>query len=255
MNIIKNNSKEKIVAIIPARYASTRFPGKPLAMIAGKPMIQWVYEAVRSVSELDGVYVATDDERIEKCVEGFGGNCLMTSKNHQSGSDRLAECVGMLGLLGEDIVLNIQGDEPLIKPEMIRELLSTIRDKDECMGTLKELINDEATLKNPNVVKVITDLQDHALYFSRSVIPYNRNGKVPYNVYRHVGVYAYKAGFLLEFTQMPRSYLEMLESLEQLRALENGYRICVKETAYASVGIDTPEQLKEVERMVTNGEE
>lgn len=242
--------ENKIVVVIPARYQSSRFPGKPLAMINGKPMIQWVYEGVSRVRSISEVYVATDDERIAECVREFHGKAIMTSSAHTSGSDRLAEAAVLLQLQDDDIILNIQGDEPLIQEEMIYDLISTITDKDTHMGTLKERIREEADIQNPNIVKVITDIYDHALYFSRFPIPYNRSGEQYLTYYRHVGVYAYRVHFLKKYTRLPKSYLEAAESLEQLRVLENGYKICVKETKCSSIGVDTMEQLKAVENLM-----
>lgn len=241
---------EKIIALIPARYQSSRFPGKPLALINQKPMIQWVYEKVNNVEDISETYVATDDERIAECVRKFYGRALMTSPSHESGSDRLAECAGLLGLEDNDIILNIQGDEPLIQETMICELISTIKNTDVYMGTLKEKITCIEDLENPNIVKVISDVKGNAVYFSRLPIPYNRNHLDDFVYYRHVGAYAYRAGFLKEFTKWPKSYLEKMESLEQLRVLENGYRICVRETNCSSVGVDTVEQLKIVENIL-----
>ena len=242
--------EECIVAVIPARYQSSRFPGKPLARINGKPMIQWVYERVSDVQEISQVYVATDDKRIMECVQGFNGNVIMTSSKHESGSDRIAECAEVLKLNHDDIVLNIQGDEPLIQETMIRELISTISGIDVYMGTLKERITNEDDIVNPNIVKVITDINDNAVYFSRHPIPYNRNGLKNLVYYRHVGVYAYRVFFLKKYTRLPKSFLETAESLEQLRVLENGYTIKVKETDCSSIGVDTAEQLKLVEEMI-----
>ena len=239
----------KKIAIIPARYQSSRFPGKPLALICGKPMIQWVYERTVNVSCLDEVYVATDDDRIKKCVEDFGGKCLMTSLNHESGTDRLAECVQILELQDTDIVLNIQGDEPLIEEQMIMDLLSTMN-QNEDMGTLKELIISQDDVENTNIVKVVTDLQDNALYFSRYPIPYNRRNVSDIKYYRHVGVYAYRVSFLKKFAKMPKSEYETIECLEQLRALENGYKIKVKITNSSSMGVDVPEQIEQMEQKI-----
>jgi 3-deoxy-manno-octulosonate cytidylyltransferase (CMP-KDO synthetase) len=238
--------KLKTYIIIPARYASTRFPGKPLVKLVGKPMIQWVYEAAIKVVDIEGVYVATDDDRIYKAVSAFGGKCLMTSDKHQSGSERLAECADILGLNDSDVILNIQGDEPLITPQMIGELGGTM-EEGSCMGTLKEEITDETDIANPNIVKVVTDVNDYAIYFSRNPIPYKRNDSERLKYYRHVGVYGYTAGFLKNYIKMPKSYLEEIEGLEQLRVLENGYKIKVLETKHHSIGIDTPEQVKIVE--------
>ena len=239
----------KKIAIIPASYQSSRFPGKPLALICGKPMIQWVYERTENTSCLDEVYVATDDDRIKKCVEDFGGKCLMTSLNHESGTDRLAECVQILELQDTDIVLNIQGDEPLIEEQMIMDLLSTMN-QNEDMGTLKELIISQDDVENTNIVKVVTDLQDNALYFSRYPIPYNRRNVSDIKYYRHVGVYAYRVSFLKKFAKMPKSEYETIECLEQLRALENGYKIKVKITNSSSMGVDVPEQIEQMEQKI-----
>lgn len=243
----------KVVAIIPSRYGSSRFPGKPLAMIAGKPMIQWVYENVSKAAFLDAVYVATDDQRIFDCVEGFGGRALMTSDKHTCGTDRLAECAEILKLEDEDIVLNIQGDEPLINPQMVADLYSNFEDVDVYMGTLKKLIKEDDELDNPNVVKVINDVNDYAIYFSRYCIPFERDGKKT-NHYKHVGAYGYKTWFLKKYSKMEKTSLEISESLEQLRVVENGMKIKVKETEYQTIGVDTPEQIALVENQLTKGE-
>jgi len=238
----------KTIAVIPARYASSRFPGKPLALICRKPMIQHVYERVEKVQELDGVYVATDDSRIFETVVNFGGKAIMTSATHNCGTDRIAECAQLLKLDDNDLILNIQGDEPLIKPEMIRDLISCFDETGVQMGTLKkEIPAGSKDLDNPNVVKVITDVNDNAIYFSRYCLPYRRTEYAAKH-FKHVGVYGYTKAFLLKFSKMERSALEMSESLEQLRVLENGYKIKVKETLYETIGVDTPEQLKEVEK-------
>lgn len=237
----------KKIVIIPARYQSSRFPGKPLALINGKTMIQWVYENVKEVKALDEVYVATDDERIFNAVQTFGGKALMTSSAHTCGTDRLAECASILALKDEDIVLNIQGDEPLIKPQMVLDLLSTFDSEDVYMGTLKKLIDEDEELENPNVVKVITDTNDNAIYFSRYCLPYEREGKHVKH-YKHIGAYGYKTWFLYKFSKMKKTSLEMAESLEQLRVIENGLKIKVKETIYQTIGVDTPEQIELVEQ-------
>lgn len=241
---------KKKIALIPARYQSSRFPGKPLALINGKTMIQWVYERVSKVNELDAIYVATDDKRIFDCVVSFGGKCLMTSARHECGSDRLAECAEILELDDEDIVLNIQGDEPMIQPTMVKELITTMDEDDSVMGTLKERITNSEDISNTNIVKVITDINDYAIYFSRCAIPYNRNNIENACYYRHVGAYAYKVSFLKMYTKWSKTDLETMESLEQLRVLEHGYRIKVKETHCSSLGVDTEEQLKIVEDMM-----
>lgn len=236
----------KIVSIIPARYASTRFPGKPLASILGKPMIQHVYERISLVQEIGAVYVATDDQRIFDVVKSFGGNVLMTDSTHTCGTDRLSECAEALKICNEDLILNIQGDEPLIRPEMVKDLISIFEDKSVHMGTLKKRITDKSELNNPNIVKVVTDSFDDALYFSRRCIPYERNSEYAVH-YKHVGMYGYTKEFLMKYSKMPKTMLEHTESLEQLRVLESGYKIRVKETNYSTIGVDTPEQLEMVE--------
>lgn len=236
------------IAVIPARYDSKRFPGKPLAKILDKPMIQWVYENVSKVKALDNVYVATDDERVFDCVKYFQGNALMTSKAHTCGSDRINECREILKLNDDDIILNIQGDEPLIQPEMVQELLSSFEDTEVYMATLKKKMVQEEDLENPNIVKVVTDRYKNALMFSRCALPYNRDRQKDTVYYKHIGIYGYKAGFLKEYSLMKKSYLERIESLEQLRVLENGFKIRVEETTYQTIGVDTPEQLCEVEQ-------
>lgn len=236
----------KTIAIIPSRFGSSRFPGKPLALILGKPMIQWVYENVSKVSFLDAVYVATDDERILNCVKSFGGKALMTASTHACGTDRIAECADLLKLDDNDLVLNIQGDEPLIKQEMIQDLFSCFDDTSVYMGTLKKLIETEDELNNPNVVKVISDINSNAIYFSRFCLPFERDNNRTKH-YKHIGAYGYKTWFLKQYSKMAKTPLEKSESLEQLRVIENGYKICVKETAYQTIGVDTPEQITQVE--------
>lgn len=238
----------KTICIIPARYSSSRFPGKPLALINNKPMIQWVYDGVKATQGIDGTYVATDDTRIFDAVKKFGGEAIMTSADHQSGTDRIAECVNYLRLDDDDIVLNIQGDEPLISSSIILDLLETLKNHDAPMGTLMERISDDNDLVNENIVKVVTDYNGFALYFSRSAIPYVRNRIEGFSHYRHLGLYAYRVGFLKTFAAMPKSKLEILEGLEQLRVLDNGYRIKVIETQYKTIGVDVLEQIAEVEK-------
>ncbi len=243
----------KIIAIIPARYLSSRFPGKPLALIKNKTMIQWVYENVKAASFINDVYVATDDKRIFEKVKEFGGNSLMTRKDHTCGTDRIAECAKILKLSDEDIVLNIQGDEPLIKKEMIEDLVGCFEEETVYMATLKKRIINDKEIENNNVVKVITDIHDQAIYFSRYSLPYNRDGNsIVY--YKHIGIYGYKVGFLNEFCKMKKTQLEIAESLEQLRVIENGYKIKVKETIYQTIGVDTPEQIKDVEKILEEEE-
>lgn len=239
----------KRIVIIPSRYGSSRFPGKPLALICGKPMIQHVYEHVISTPHIDGVFVATDDKRIYDVVIGFGGKALMTSSEHTCGTDRLAESAEILQLDDNDIVLNIQGDEPLINSEMVQDLMACFDDPQVNMGTLKKEIANSEELENPNVVKVINDIEGNAIYFSRYCIPYNRDG---HNIkhYKHVGAYGYKVAFLKLFSKMAKTTLELTESLEQLRVIEHGYKIRVNETHVQTIGIDTPEQLQMVELLM-----
>lgn len=241
----------KTIAIIPSRYGSSRFPGKPLANIVGKPMIQHVYENIIRVKNIDDVCVATDDHRIYNAVINFGGKALMTSASHTCGTDRIAECAKILNISDEDLILNIQGDEPMIIQEVINDLISCFDSSDVYMGTLKKEITDRSELDNPNVVKVITDCNDYAIYFSRYCIPYERNAGICKH-YKHIGAYGYKSKFLMNYSSMPKTILEETESLEQLRVIENGYKIKVKETTYKTVGVDTPEQLKEVETLMLN---
>ncbi len=241
----------KFIGIIPARYASTRFPGKPLADIDGKSMIQRVYEQLSGV--LDLVYVATDDNRIEEAVHTFGGHVVMTSAEHKSGTDRCMEAFQKVGA-GCDVVINIQGDEPFIHSSQIESLMKCFTDNiDTQIATLVKpfSIDDdfESVLFNPNSPKVVLNAKHEAIYFSRSVIPYYRNA--PYQewlkmqtYYKHIGLYAYRADVLKQITALPQSSLELAESLEQLRWIENGYRIRVAISEVETIGIDTPEDLE-----------
>lgn len=197
----------KIISIIPARYNSSRFPGKPLAAICGRPMIQYVYETVSGMSAISDVYVATDDERIYSVVLSFGGKAIMTGKC-ACGSERVAQACKDIDC---DIVLNIQGDEPMIRPEMIGDLISAFNDPIVNMATLKKLITSQEDINNPNIAKLITDVNNNAIYFSRSSIPYNRDGLDDVRFYKHIGVYGYKKDFLMKFVQLPRSPLECAE--------------------------------------------
>lgn len=235
----------KVVAVIPARYESSRFPGKPLALILGKPMIQWVYERVSMAKEVDAVFVATDSQRIADCVASFGGKAIMTGECN-SGTDRVYEAVNGYDC---DIVVNIQGDEPTIKYQEICELLSAFEDKTVYMATLKKRINVESEIDNPNVVKVVTDINNNAIYFSRSRIPFNRLGETT-DYYRHVGMYAYKMNFLEKFVKLDESIHEKIEKLEQLRVLDNGYKIRVLETQFENYGVDVPTDIESVERIL-----
>ena len=241
--------KQHVIGVIPARYGSSRFKGKVLAKIAGKPMIQWVYDQVRKSQSLDQLFIAVDDDRVLKCVEGFGGKAVMTKPNHPSGTDRIAEVIENLQA---DIVVNIQGDQPLIDPKMIDEAVQPmLEDTSIPMSTLKIKIEEEY-YSDPAVVKVVVDKNDFALYFSRSLIPYPRDGE-SINVFEHVGLYAYRKNFLLQISKMPQTYLEKIEMLEQLRVMENGYKIKVIETESehaAGVSVDTPEDLANVKKLI-----
>ena len=233
-----------ILCVIPARYASTRLPGKPLKDIAGKPMICRVYDRASQAKTLSGVVVATDDERILRAVEDHGGRAMMTAKDHPTGTDRLAEVAEAYPDV--DLIINVQGDEPLIEPSLIDELGRAFDgDAELQMATVMTPMEDEAEQKNPNNVKVVTDKNGCALYFSRSLLPYPRNDAgTP--VYKHIGIYAYRRDFLLAYAKMAPTPLERTESLEQLRALENGYKIKCIRTNARFVGVDTPEDLAKV---------
>lgn len=232
----------KIIGIIPARYGSTRFPGKPLVDIKGKTMIQHVYEKVLHTGLFHAVVVATDDTRILKEVQSFNGNVLMTSENHQSGTDRCAE---VLEKLEEtfDVVINIQGDEPFIEEEQLSKVIELFKDETTQIGTVVKRIDDTQDVDNPNRVKVVFNKKGAALYFSRSAIPYNKNN-TKINYYKHIGLYGYRYMVLKEIATLPPSPLELQESLEQLRWLENGYSIKVAETNKEAKAIDTEEDLK-----------
>jgi len=241
----------KIYAIIPARYGSTRFPGKPLAPIAGKPMIQHVYEHALSCPEVVDVFVATDDERISRCVRDFGGKSVMTQKGHPSGTDRIAEASQKMELHKEDLIVNIQGDQPLFHPSSISRLIRPfMEDRENPMSTLKYEITDPREVQNPNNVKVVTDREGFALFFSRSPLPFFRDPNAPRRHYKHLGFYAYPMAFLTKFVTLPVGELESAEKLEQLRALEYGFKIKVEETPYDSVEVDTPEDVAKVEALI-----
>lgn len=231
----------KVLCVIPARYASTRLPGKPLALIAGKPMIQHVYERASRAAIPSEVVVATDSELVAEAVRNFGGKVMMTSPEHPSGTDRLAEVALSYG--DADVIINVQGDEPMIPPEIIDRLAQAFEDNEDLnMATLKTVM-DEADYNNPNAVKVVTDQNGYALYFSRSLLPYPRNKTADFKVYKHVGIYAYRRSFLLSYAAYEPTPLEQIECLEQLRVLENGERIKVLECKFKGIGIDTPEDL------------
>lgn len=242
----------KFTGIIPARYGSSRFPGKPLAMLGGKTVIQRVYKQVSQV--LEDAFVATDDQRIFDAVTAFGGKAVMTSANHQSGTDRIEEAVEQLGLTC-DVVLNIQGDEPFIQRQQIETLCHCFDDSKTQIATLGKRFESQEALENPNSPKIVVDKDGYALYFSRSVIPFIRNKKgdewmSQYPFLKHLGIYAYRRDVLKEITQLPQSSLELAESLEQLRWLQNGYRIKVGLTDIETVGIDTPEDLDRAEHFL-----
>ena len=239
-------------AIIPARYASTRFPGKPLALLGNKPVIQHVYEQTSSV--LSEVWVATDDDRIREAVEKFGGRVVMTRADHKSGTDRIEEAAEKTGTQA-DVVINIQGDEPFVQPSQIKTLMQLFDNAETQIGTLGKHFENIEAVNNPNSPKIVTDKQGFALYFSRSVIPYIRGAQdnewlSHFPFLKHLGLYAYRREVLHEITQLPQSSLEIAESLEQLRWLENGYRIRVGLTDVETVGIDTPEDLQRAEEFL-----
>ena len=246
-----NNSN--CAAIIPARFASSRFPGKPLAVLAGKPIIEHVYQRVSEV--VSNVYVAVDDNRILECVEKFGGKAIMTSPNHKSGTDRVAEAYKNIGR-HFDVVINVQGDEPFIHKEQIEALIACFDKKDTDIATIVKPFsaNDGMdALLNPNTPKVAIAKDMRALYFSRSVIPYIRgvektNWLSSHTFYKHIGIYGFRSDVLAEITKLPQGVLEKAESLEQLRWLENGYSIRVAVNNFDTVGIDTPEDLRRAEQ-------
>ena len=238
---------EKIVCIIPSRYSSSRFQGKPLADLCGKPMIQHVYERVLKSELVSYAAVATDDSRIFEAVRKFGGKAIMTAARHRSGTDRIAEAVNSLDLNDDDIVVNVQGDQPIFEPEQIAEVTRPLREDPSLpMATLIYRIVREEEITHPNAVKVVFDRNFNALYFSRATIPYVRDDRHPIAYYKHHGIYAYRRAFLRTFTALEEGTMERLESLEQLRALEFGYRIRVVETLHDSVEVDTPEELARV---------
>jgi 3-deoxy-manno-octulosonate cytidylyltransferase (CMP-KDO synthetase) len=244
----------KFIGIIPARFQSTRFPGKPLVLLGDKPIIQWVYENAKKA--LDEVYVATDDERIYQTVEEFGGKAVYTSPNHQSGTDRCAEAAQKIAeKLDFDVVINIQGDEPFIRPEQIEGLKTCFDSPGAEIATLIKPITNAAEIANINRPKVVINNNLEAMYFSRSSIPFVRDSKSEEwinrtNFYSHIGMYAYRYDILLELTKLPIGVLEKAESLEQLRWLENGYQIKTAKTSFENIGIDTPEDLEQAQKLL-----
>lgn len=244
------NTAMKTTVIIPARMSATRFPGKPLADLCGKHMIQWVYERASHAESVDRVIVATCDQEIIDAVRSFGGDAVMTSDKHRSGTDRLAEVAADLD---SELIVNVQGDEPLIDPKSIEKAIEPFeKEPDLKMSSLMVPINSEAA-KDPNLVKVVVTLDSYALYFSRSPIPFERKPLEGRSIYGHVGLYAYTRDFLLEFAAMKPTPLEMAESLEQLRVLEHGYKIKMIEIADRPMGVDTQEDLERVRAIVGRG--
>lgn len=246
------------VVVIPARYASTRLPGKPLLDIAGKPMIQHVYERACD-SQAGAVYIATDDQRIADAVAAFGGECLLTRDDHQSGTDRIQEVAQQLALPDDRIVVNVQGDEPLIPPATIRQVASALNEHQEAgISSLYHRIHDEAEWQNPNAVKVVTDEDGYALYFSRSPVPWQESPAKtgnPLQAKRHVGIYGYRVSTLNAFVSWRPATLERSERLEQLRAMYHGVKIIMSEAEEAlPAGVDTPEDLESIRRFLTDSE-
>jgi len=244
--------KRDTVCIIPARYDSSRFPGKPLADLCGKPMIQHVYERAARAAALPYVAVATDDRRIFDAVKKFGGNAVMTAATHRSGMDRIAEAVRFFDLAPDAIVVNIQGDQPIFAPEQVDEVIGPLlQDPSLPMSTLiyKIVLDEEIT--HPHAVKVVLDHRNFALYFSRATIPFVRDGSVKADYFKHHGIYAYRRDFLDVFTNLPEGKLEKLEALEQLRVLEYGYKIKAVVTSRDSVEVDSPQELEKVRRMLS----
>ena len=250
----QNGNSMKFIGIIPARYASTRFPGKPLAMLGGKTVIERVYTQVSQV--LDETCVATDDERILRAVEGFGGKAVMTRADHRSGTDRIEEAATLLGT-DADVIINVQGDEPFIRRSQLETVKALFDDPETQIATLGKPFETIDAAENPNSPKIVCDIQGYALYFSRSLIPYIRGHAreewlTHFTFLKHIGLYAYRRQVLHDITRLPQSPLELAESLEQLRWLQNGYRIRVGLTDVETVGIDTPEDLQRAEAFLLN---
>lgn len=241
-----------VTLLIPARYGSSRFPGKPLALICGKPMIQHVYERASLAKGLTNIYVATDDDRIKATVEGFGGKVVMTSPDAPSGTDRINEAITLLGLKDDDLVINLQGDQPLIDPTSIELLINLFKNHpgEFEMATLGHEITNKAELDDPMHVKVVFDNDYYALYFSRARIPFGRDSQ-DHPVYKHLGIYAYTRKFIQTFAALPLGRLENLEKLEQLRALEHGHRIKMALCTSDSVEVDVPEDIQKCELRLT----
>lgn len=239
----------KILGVIPSRYASTRFEGKPLKDINGNTMIEWVYKRAKK-SNIDEIVVATDDVRIFNKVKEFGGNVIMTSKNHENGTSRIIEVIQDEKYKNYDFVINIQGDEPLIDVKSINLLADNYRNEKSEIVTLKKELTEKSDIENPNIVKVITDFDNNAIYFSRSVIPYNRDKKIDVKYFKHIGIYGYTNNFLNKLNDLREGILQQVESLEQLKFIENGYKIKVLETDSNVIGVDTEEDLKVVVKYI-----
>lgn len=238
----------RVVAVIPARYRSARLPGKPLAEIDGRPMIEHVYRRAAEAGTIDAVLVATDDERIAEVVDRFGGLAVMTRNDHPTGTDRVAE---VAAVLESDLIVNVQGDLPFLAPQPIDAVVRLVRDTPAVpMGTLRQRVTDPAELASPSVVKVVVGLDGRALYFSRRAVPFVREGHPPAPIWKHLGLYVYRREFLLTFASLPPTPLERAESLEQLRALEHGYAIGTVETNIETLEIDTPEDLERARKLV-----
>ncbi len=240
-----------IIGIIPARYASSRFPGKPLAMIRGKSMIQRVYEQAQKATSLNKVVVATDDERIFSHVKSFGGKAAMTASSHNNGTSRCNEVISFPDYGDADAIINIQGDEPFIEPEQINQLATLFNDSQTDIATMAGVIKNQEELFDPNTVKVVMGQNDFALFFSRQAIPYNRDQNIQnwtenHSYYKHIGIYGYRTYVLKKIVTLPPSPLEKAEKLEQLRWLENGYKIKAKVTDYVSLSVDTPADLEKI---------
>src|SRR5580765_2302605 len=245
--MVRSSVPRKILGVIPARFSSTRFPGKVLAPIAGKTMLQHVYERAALSTYLTSILIATDDERVYSAAKNFGARVRMTRSDHLSGTDRVAEAASAVDA---EIVVNIQGDEPLIDPAAIdAAILPMVHEPELVMGTLKKRIEDAREITDPNVVKVVTDRAGDAIYFSRCAIPFEREKSANTAYFKHIGLYVYQRDFLLAYSALPVGPLETAERLEQLRALENGFRIRVVETEYESLGVDTPADLDRVSQL------
>ncbi len=245
-----NSGAPNVLAVIPARYASTRFPGKPLTLIAGRPMIQHVVDRVRAAGRVSAIVVATEDDRIMKAAAEFGAQAIMTRSDHRTGTDRVAEVAVHMPA---DIYVNVQGDEPLIDPVAIDAVIEAMAEDDEIqIATPCSAILAPNDIMDPNIVKVVTDFEGNALYFSRAPIPWVRDtgAKVAARHWKHIGLYAFRRAALLEFPTLPPGELERLEQLEQLRWLENGFRIRVVETQYDAVSVDVPEDVARVEKIL-----